>query len=125
MLSGNRTGPDSDDSLSSGESFHSFHDLLLNRSKEALPSRKRDRLAGLQNQKTWIGWLFWLLGDGMIFLGGVVCGAGVLRLIPGGKIPVKPGLAIIVGLGSAILVFLVRLLVKSRETPAAEPAVRG
>jgi hypothetical protein len=125
MHSENRTSPDTDDSLRSAESSHSFHDLLLNRSKEALPSRKRDRLAGLQNRKSWVGWLFWLLGDGMILLGGVAIGAGGVLLIPKERFPVMPGLAIIAGLGSVILVILTRLLVKSRSVPATEPIVRG
>ena len=110
-----------------------FHDHLLNRSKEALPSRKRAALAKLAkakltNQRAWVDRAIGpirLAGDGAIFLGGIAIGAGVVICRRGEPLQGRPGAIIAAGLGLVLLTILVRLLVKVRSSMTAREAIRG
>jgi hypothetical protein len=104
---------------SSEESSHSFHGLLLTRSRECLASRRRGPLARFKGRKPSNGLgtrLHRKIGEAAIFAGGAAIGAGVMLLSKGEPVLGlgRPATVIAVGLGLIPLVILARLMTNSR-----------
>jgi hypothetical protein len=102
---------------SSEESSRSFHDLLLTRSKDCLPSPRRLAKAKLKGRKPWDGLAIRLrpaVGEAMIFAGGAAVGVGIMLLRKGEPIVGRPATAIAVGVGVVGLMIVLRHLSNSR-----------
>jgi hypothetical protein len=128
MSSGTRSGQGRDDSGEFKASTRAFHDLLLNRSKDALPPRRRNRLTKWLDRhprlKRGISLLF-LMGCGAIFAGGVALGAGIVLLRRGEELRGRPGMIIAAGLGCMLLTILAGLVVKFRSSLVTRKTAEG